>query len=82
MDSAWIDLPPREVPLVFHWPETGAPSGLVTFEDASSSFDDVAGLSPSPFALPIGGFKYARAKKLYLASWIDTDRIEAAERVR
>lgn len=81
MDSAWIDLPPREAPLVLHWPEAGAPGGLVTFEDASSWRDDVAGLSLSPLVPAIVGLKYARAQKLYLLGWIDTDLIEAGELV-
>lgn len=81
MDSAWTDLPPREAPLVPPWPEAGAPGGLVTFEDASSWRDVVAGLSLSPFVPAIVGIKYARAQKLYLLGWIDTALIEAGDPV-
>lgn len=81
MDSAWIDLPPHEAPLVLPWPEAGAPGGFVTFEDAASWRDVVAGLSLSPFVPAIVGLKYARAQKLYLLGWIDTDLIKAGELV-
>ena len=81
MDSAWIDLPPRKAPLVLPWPEAGAPGGFVTFESAASWRDVVAGLSLSPFVSEIVSLKYARAQKLYLLGWIDTDLIKAGELV-
>lgn len=81
MDRALIDVPPREAPLVLPWPEAGAPGGLVTFEDAASWRDVVAGLSPSPFVPAMVGLKYTRAQKLYLLGWIDTDLIEAGDLV-
>ncbi|RIV82657.1 hypothetical protein D2V17_15200 [Aurantiacibacter xanthus] len=81
MDRALIDLPPCEAPLVLPWPEAGAPGGLVTFEDAASWRDVVAGRSPSPFVPAMVGIKYARAQKLYLLGWIDTDLIEAGDLV-
>lgn len=81
MDSAWIDLPAREAPLVLPWPEAGAAGGLVTFEGASIWRDVVAGLSLTPFVPTIVGLKYARAQKLYLLGWIDADLIKAGELV-
>lgn len=81
MGSEWIDLPPREAPLVLPWPEAGAPGGLVAFENAARWRDVIAGLSLSLFVPAIVGLKYRRAQKLYLLAWIDTDLIKAGELV-
>src|ERR1044072_452528 len=81
MDHLDFELPEREQPLVLPWPSPGLPGGFIRFDRADQWRAFIADLGVDSGIPNIVRAKYARAQKLYLFAWIDTDLIKAGELV-
>jgi hypothetical protein len=76
-----IELPPRQEPLLMPWPVQGNPGGFIQFDHADQWRMFIASLDMDARIPDVVRLKYARAQKLYLLGWIDTDLIKAGELV-
>lgn len=74
-----IELPPRREPFLMPWPVQGNPCGFIQFDDADRWRTFIASLDMDARIPDVVRLKYARAQKLYLLGWIDTDLIKAGE---
>lgn len=74
-----IDLPSRREPLLMPWPVPGNPGGFIRFDHADQWRTFIACLDMDTRIPDVVRLKYARAQKLYLLGWVDTDLIKAGE---
>ncbi|ANB72972.1 hypothetical protein AYM40_11815 [Paraburkholderia phytofirmans OLGA172] len=81
MDVSHIELPTRRDPLLMPWPVPGNTGGFIQFDHADQWRAFISHLDMGSRIPDLVHMKYARAQKLYLLGWIDSDLIKAGELV-
>ncbi|WP_449472600.1 hypothetical protein [Sphingobium chungangianum] len=79
MTLTYIDLPPRDMPLLLAWPADGQPMAFMEFGDPDEWRRFIGALAIHPLIPDIVAAKFARAQTLYLLGWIDFGLIKAGE---